>query len=230
MLKNIKSKYILKAIFKNINYENKLKIFRLNNKIKDILNINLIEYKILSGRFIIGERSGYAKEYDSLNNKLIFEGNYKEGKKYGYGKEYINNHIIFEGNYLNGKRNGKGIEYYNNGKIKFEGIYLLGIKDSGCGYDYKGNLIYKIEDGKGYIKEFDEYDRCIIFEGEYLNGKGKEYYLKNKIKFEGEYKNGLKWNGKGYLISGELIYELKNGKGYVKEFYTTGTCFLEENI
>ena len=81
MLKNIKSKYNLKTIIKNINYEIKLKIFKLNNKIKDILNIDLIEYKILSGRFIIGKRNGYAKEYDSLNNKLIFNCNYKEGKK-----------------------------------------------------------------------------------------------------------------------------------------------------
>jgi len=32
--------------------------------------------------------------------------------------------IIFEGEYLNGKRNGKGKEYYNNGKLQFEGEYL----------------------------------------------------------------------------------------------------------
>ena len=43
----------------------------------------------------------------------------------------------------------------------------------------------------------------LLFEGEYLNGKrngkGKEYYYDgHKILFEREYKNELRWNGKGY--------------------------------
>ncbi len=29
-------------------------------------------------------------------------------------------------------------------------------------------------------------------------GKRKEYYLNRKLKFEGEYSNGKRWNGKGY--------------------------------
>ena len=40
------------------------------------------------------------------------------------------------------------------------------------------------------------------FEGEYLNGKRngkwKEYNHKDNILFDGEYNNGLIWNGKGY--------------------------------
>ena len=49
------------------------------------------------------------------------------------------------------------------------------------------------------------------------NGKGKEYY-KDNLKFEGEYLNDLQWNGKGYDPSNNLIYELKDGKGLVKEY------------
>ena len=60
----------------------------------------------------------------------------------------------------------------------------------------------------------------LIFEGEYSNrlrnGKGKEIY-EGKLEFEGEYKDGKKWNGKIYDY-GNNIYELKNGKGLVKEF------------
>ncbi len=52
----------------------------------------------------------------------------------------------------------------------------------------------------------------LIFEGEYLNGKGKEYYNYDKIIFEGEYLNGKKWNGKGYNINNEIEYEIINGK------------------
>ena len=40
------------------------------------------------------------------------------------------------------------------------------------------NKVYELIDGKGPIKEYDEYDK-LKFEGEYLNGKrngkGKEY-------------------------------------------------------
>ena len=61
------------------------------------------------------------------------------------------------------------------------------------------------------------------YEGEYLNGKrngkGREYeknHLSNLI-FIGEYINGKKWNGKGYN-NNNIIYELKNGKGYIKEY------------
>ena len=41
---------------------------------------------------------------------------------------------------------------------------------------------------------------------------------KGKIKFEGEYLNYKKWNGKGYDYNGKCVYEIKDGKGYVKEY------------
>ena len=37
--------------------------------------------------------------------------------------------------------------------------------------------------------------------------------------FEGYYLNNKKWNGRGYDIKGNIIYELINGKGIVKEYY-----------
>ena len=49
-------------------------------------------------------------------------------------------------------------------------------------------------------------------------GTGKEYYFNGEIKFEGEYKNGKRWNGKGYNKKGELEFELKNGNGIIKEY------------
>ena len=124
----------------------------------------------------------------------MFEGEYafKEKRK---GKEFNNGLLIFEGEYLNGERHGKGKEYYNKGKIRFEGEYINNIKE----YYYNGQLIY---------------------EGKYLNGerngKGKVYYEDGKLKFEGEYRSDIIWNGKGYDEKGIIIYELKNGGGYLK--------------
>ena len=36
--------------------------------------------------------------------------------------------------------------------------------------------------------------------------------------FESEYYKGKRWNGKGYDANGNVVYELKDGKGYVKEY------------
>ena len=64
-----------------------------------------------------------------------------------------------------------------------------------------------------------------MYEGEYLNGKrngkGKEYYYELKylnkkeyLKFEGEYLNGLIWNGKGYDYKGSMAFEIIDGIEY----------------
>ena len=40
------------------------------------------------------------------------------------------------------------------------------------------------------------------------NGNGKEFYVNGKIKFEGEYKKGKIWNGKGYNINDRIELEI----------------------
>ena len=61
------------------------------------------------------------------------------------------------------------------------------------------------------MKECNDYNGQLEFEGEYLygkrHGKGKEYDYDGKVKFEGEYKNGER-NGKGKEYDcGNLIFE-----------------------
>ena len=81
---------------------------------------------------------------------------------------------------------------------------------------------YKIENnGKGmeFILNTDK----LIFKGEYekgrKNGKGIEYYENGNIKFEGEYLNGKRLNGKGYNRIGVNVYEIIDGKGKIREYY-----------
>ena len=202
MLENIESQKILQLVFANLTNERKIIIVKYNKNFKDKLNINLIDYIFLSGRYFVGNRNGKGEEYNGFTDELIFEGDYIEGRRNGYGKEYYEEKydceliIKYEGKYLNGKRNGKGKENYYNGKVKFEGIYSFGLKYEGKGYDQDGNLIYELKDGKGNIKEISD-NTYLKFEGEYPNGRGKEYYFlnKNKIKFKGYYINGIRWNG-----------------------------------
>ena len=45
---------------------------------------------------------------------MIFEGEYKKGKRHGKGREFNEKgNIRYDGEYLNGERNGKGIEHYH---------------------------------------------------------------------------------------------------------------------
>ena len=121
-----------------------------------------------------GKRNGKGKEYLSFNESLNLKKDLikHQSLTLGYFK-------IFEGEFINGKRNGKGKEYHKNKHIRFEGQYLNGKTWNGKGYDNKGEEVYEIKDGKGYIKEYN-YGGYLIFEGEYLNGEknGKGTYRK----------------------------------------------------
>ena len=246
MLKNIKSIYIVKIIFEYVNEKQKLKVVKLNKSLQNKIDLNIINYKLFTGRYIIFSSKRKGKEYNGNNGELVFKGEYLNGIRNGKGAEYYKDKILFEGNFLKGKRNGKGKEYDVDGLLMFEGEYLNGKRHGkGIGYDvwdgkfegeylngkewigkkYKksGELDYILKNNiKGIVLEHNNWNGKLIFEGEYLNGrkngKGKEYYYNGKLSFEGEYLNDLKWNGKGYDKLNNIVYELKDGKGFVKEF------------
>ena len=158
MIKNVKCLYFIQKFFLFIDEGQKLKLIKYNKSLQKINNIDIINYKLFNGKYIIYDSNSIGKEYDSNNDTLIYEGEYLNGQKNGKGKEYdCNNDLLFEGEYLNGKK-------------------LIGII-----YDKNRNIIYKINYTNGEGKEYNIYRR-IIFEGEHLNGKrhgkGKEYYCK----------------------------------------------------
>ena len=256
MLQRIKSSYFVEIIFNFIVEKRKLKIVQQNKIIQNILNININYYKLFKGTYFKFLLNGKRQEYDSYNDKIVFEGEYLNNQRNGKGKEfYYSSNIEFEGEYRNGKRNGYGKEYYKNGKLKFEGTYLNGNKWNGKGYDVNSKLVYELENGNGIVKEY--YDNNILsFEGNYSNGqkdgKGKEYDFNGKLSFDGEYLNdkrngngkeydhlnealiydgvylsGNRWDGKGYDSDGNEIYELKNGKGIIREYLSPGKLLYE---
>ena len=47
------------------------------------------------------------------------------------------------------------------------------------------------------------------------------------MEYEGEYLYSKKWNGKGYDENCNIIYELKNGNGKVKEYNDSGILRFE---
>ena len=89
MLANIKSSYFIKIIFSFLDEKTKLKLIKYNKCLQKNININLINYKILSGRYIIYEENGNIKEYSSYNDELIFEGKYLKQKEMEKEKNII---------------------------------------------------------------------------------------------------------------------------------------------
>jgi len=247
MISNVKSSFIFNKIINFLGERTKLLLFTYNKNIQKKLNINIIDYILFSKILKIAERNGKGKEYSAINKKLMFEGEYKNGKRNGIGTcFYGNGKICFKGNYKDGILNGKGIDYYYNGNIEFDGEYVDGYRYNGKGYDLKNNIVYELKNGNGYIKIFNLFNE-LIFEGEYKdgvkNGKGKEFNHNGKLIFEGEYLNGRKWNG--YFIDKQINHELKKGKGHInssefegeylngkkhgkaKEYYSTGKLKFE---
>jgi len=232
---------ILKEFDNNndLTFEGEYKNGERNGKGKEFEQF--IKSPSFEGEYLNGKRNGKGREYDKFGN-VIFEGIYLNDKRWngnGYDNKYNkvyelldgNGHVIeycgdkikFEGNYLNGKKHGKLIEYSDEGKILFEGNYSNGSKyGKGKQYDYYGNLKFDGEylDGKlhGKVKEYINHQ--VIFDGEYLYDfiiKGRNY-LDGKLEYEGDYLYNKKINGKGYDENGNIIYELINGTGKVKEY------------
>ena len=263
-LNKINSSYIFDTIISLLKEKKKLEIFKCSKKMQTKLNINLLNYQLFSGTYIVSEKNGKVREYIGKTDIFIYEGEYKNGKRNGKGKEFDEETgkiiydgefldgkkhgkakeydcwlgtLSFDGDYTNGEKIGKGIRYYFNGLIQFEGEYSNGKIWNGVYYYLTNhNVAYEIKEGKGTIKYFDG-DMRKIFEGEYPNGTGREYYSSGKLKFEGEYLNGIR-NGKGkeYDTKGNVLFDgeylkgkewngtfypygdtIKNGKGYVRE-------------
>ena len=146
-INSIKSEFIIKKIFSNLQEKSELEIIIYSKKYQNILGINLDNFIELSGKYIKGERNGRGREYvlykkytiSSLDNnndkyeytdKLIFSGEYKDGKRNGEGIEYYDSgRKKYVGFYKNGKRNGKGKKYYDKDPYTYEEIcekYLKG--------------------------------------------------------------------------------------------------------
>ena len=148
--KNIKSDYNFKEIILYLGSKRLLNLIIYNKYLQKALQINLKDYKKISGKYKIGKKDGLGKEYKLNTNFLIFEGEYLNGVRNGKGKEYYNDNALkFVGEYLNGVRNGKGKEYYYNGNLEFEGEYLNGKKWNGKNYNINGNIEFKYNNGSG---------------------------------------------------------------------------------
>ena len=150
--------------------------------------------------------------FNSINEKTKLKlVKYNKNLQNKLGIELIN-YKFFSRKYILYETKEKGKEYNSDNDLLYEGEFLHGVRN-----------------GKG--KEYNIFSGVLIFEGEFIkgikNGKGKDYYRNGNIKFEGEYINGKRWSGKIYGIKNNVISELKNGKGILKELDENGKLKFE---
>ena len=176
LIKNVKSSFILNKIFSFLDISIKLQIIKYNKSHQKKLNIDIVDYIELNGRYI-KYFNGKGIEMLLKKNIKIFEGEYFEGKRNGKGKEYNWKGILtFEGEYLNNRKwKGEGEEYDNFGHLIFKGKYSDGKQTTGNKYRY------------------DIMSKKLRYEGIYKNGKAnfERYYNKKGDLFaEIIYENG----------------------------------------
>ena len=87
MWRKIKSIFILKKIFINVENTKKMNIIVYNKKIQRKMGLNITDFMRFSGRYRV-EEDDKIKDYSSYDHRLLFEGQYANRKRNGDGKEF----------------------------------------------------------------------------------------------------------------------------------------------
>jgi hypothetical protein len=158
------------------------------------------------GNWKEGSMTGEGVLFDK-NNRLIFEGNYYNNKKYGNGKFIIKDNEYYEGEFFDDKMEGKGTYYYQNGD-KWEGYFKNNMKN-GVGimtyHNSKDVFLYEFENDNymgatqlnsqeiAYVKNLQQEERKRLLENEKkILARRESQYVeqqKNKTKIESGLKN-----------------------------------------
>ena len=89
LFSKVKSRYILNIIFSLISQAKKLKIAIDNKSLQERLRIDSDNYKNASGKYKEILPNGLVRIFKSDTRKLIYEGEYSNGKKNGKGKIFF---------------------------------------------------------------------------------------------------------------------------------------------
>ncbi len=160
---------------------------------------------------------GIVKQYYESSN-LMFEFNYKDGKREDISRKYYENgNLLAEINFKNNKKDGIEKIYYENGKLKSEMNYKNGELE-GMSKEYYESGNFRSE--RKYKKNR-------------LHGVKKLYYENGKLRGKWKYKNG-KRDGKTirYYENGEIRYINTYTKGELikrKEYDERGNLNLERD-
>ena len=155
---------------------------------------------IFKGHWSHGIKEGIGKVFK--NNKLIFNGNYKDNKKNGEG-EFQNDKGFYKGNYSDNMMQGLG-KFFSVDGSKYQGQYSNNHKNGNGTFIYKDGRKYKGEfkDDKKEGKGLQWWPDGRFYKGswanDYMHGEGKMSFP-NSIVYEGNFKNDKMHDEKGIL-------------------------------
>ena len=98
-----------------------MKIIKHDKSLQNKIDINLTNYKMYKGSYIIRKGNGKFKEYNGYGNIniLLFEGEFLNGERNGKGKEYeVKDNVLGKDNERNGRGKDNDYFYVN---LNFEG-------------------------------------------------------------------------------------------------------------
>ena len=169
------------------------------------------------GHFIMGEKCGFGRIIKDL--KLIFEGEFYQNQKNGYGIEYdYIDPFAYRGQFKDNLRNGSGCVYINH-KL-YKGTFVNGVMHGEfkheyevVNYNYGKVFTLEISQNRDFqqnhlIETYND-DSTAYIGGMDSNGKrhgeGKFYTYGGLSGYEGDWKHGLK-DGKGVYFTLTSIY------------------------
>ena len=182
----------------------------------------IIGNEIFFGNYKKGIRDG--KCYIIYDNKDIFDGNLKDGKKDGYGVyNFHDEHKTYKGGFKNNLFEGEG-EITNDNGYSFKGEFLGGLRHGDNCVEkkegitkYKGSFRRDKMNGKGVYYWYSGENNGDVYEGEFVDDiiQGKGVYNYNYgTKYIGNFLGGVK-HGKGkeiYIDGSYFEGEFKEGK------------------
>ena len=81
MVENIKSNFFVRYLFSFVDDGKQLYLVKYNKRLQKLLNINIMNYRFFTGKYIEYDTNEKVKIYDCFSNNLIFEGEFINGKK-----------------------------------------------------------------------------------------------------------------------------------------------------
>ena len=105
------------------------------------------------GQMINDLEHGKGKVYD-MNDRLIYDGDFVEGKFEGNGIYLLEDDGHYIGQFLDGLEHGKGIIYDNKGNVRYEGDFVKG--------KYHGDGKYNFEEGGFYIGQWENVIKLMV--------------------------------------------------------------------
>ena len=182
-----------------------------SNLIERTTHLSGNKKSVMTGEFIVieGELHGTGSLVQSKNGvvKKRLEGEFKNGKLHGAGKQYrADGSVAYEGQWENDEQHGFGKQYHPDGSVKYEGQYEM---DRWHG---AGKMYYP--DGSLHYEGQYEMDR--------RHGTGKMYCPDGtSVGYEGQWKNGEQHGfGTQYQPDGKYEGQFVENKLHGKATYT----------